>query len=69
VTLTNGHVNLFADIEEHAAALAARASKSKPAMTDSDRGVALAPTKQNLNPWYSTTRAAVKDDKTADERR
>ncbi|KAH8979568.1 hypothetical protein EDB92DRAFT_2118732 [Lactarius akahatsu] len=47
ITLSNGHINLFADLEEHTAALAARASKSKPAVTDADRGVALAPTKQD----------------------
>jgi hypothetical protein len=69
VTLSNRHINLFADLEEHAAALAARASKSKPAMTDLDRGVPLAPTKQDLHPWYSVTRTGGKDDKTAEARR
>jgi hypothetical protein len=69
VTLNNGHINLFADLEQHTAALAARASKSKPAMTDSDRGVPLAPTKQDLHPWYSVTRSSGKDDKTAEARR
>ncbi|KAH9023677.1 hypothetical protein EDB85DRAFT_2075291 [Lactarius pseudohatsudake] len=71
ITLSNGHINLFADLEEHTAALAARASKSKPAVTDADRGVALAPTKQDLNPWYSSS-STPKDndnDKTAAARR
>jgi len=67
--LSNGHINLFADLEEHAAALAARASKSKPAMTDLDRGMPLAPTKGDLHPWYSAARGDGKDDKTAGERR
>ncbi|KAH9991716.1 hypothetical protein BJV77DRAFT_935429, partial [Russula vinacea] len=66
---SNGHINLFADIEEHAAALAARASKSKPAMTDSDRGIPLAPTKQDLQPWYSAAGRDSKGDKIAEARR
>ncbi|KAH9981894.1 hypothetical protein BJV74DRAFT_852984 [Russula compacta] len=69
ITLSNGHINLFADLEDHAAALAARASKSKPAMTDSDHGIALAPTKQDLNPWYSAALSDSKDDQTSDARR
>ncbi len=69
MTLSNGHINLFADLEDHAAALAARASKSKPAMTDSDHGVPLAPTQQDLHPWYSAARTGGKDDKTAEARR
>ncbi|KAI9453311.1 hypothetical protein BJY52DRAFT_1289627 [Lactarius psammicola] len=70
ITLSNGHINLFADLEEHTAALAARASKSKPAVTDTDRGVALAPTKQDLNPWYSSSTPKDNDsDKTAAARR
>jgi len=67
--LSNGHINLFADLEEHVAALAARASKSKPAMADSDRGMPLAPTKEDLHPWYSAARGDGKDDKTAGEKR
>jgi hypothetical protein len=69
IPLNNGHINLFADLEEHAAALAARASKSKPAMTDSDRGIPLAPTKQDLHPWYSAAGTGSNDDKTTDARR
>ncbi|KAF8260060.1 hypothetical protein EI94DRAFT_1706581 [Lactarius quietus] len=70
IPLSNGHINLFADLEEHTAALAARASKSKPALTDTDRGMALAPTKQDLNPWYSSSGPKDSDaDKTAAARR
>jgi hypothetical protein len=69
VGLSNGHINLFADLEEHAAALAARASKSKPAIADSDLGVPLAPTKEDLHPWYSARSTSGKDDKTAEARR
>jgi hypothetical protein len=68
--MSDGHINLFADLEEHAAALAARASKSKPALSDTDRGMALAPTKQDLNPWYSSSSPKEIDgDKTAAARR
>jgi hypothetical protein len=69
MTLSHGHINLFADLEEHAAALAARASKSKPAMTDSDGGVPLIPTKQDLHPWYSVTPTDGKGNKTVEARR
>ncbi|KAH9964716.1 hypothetical protein BGW80DRAFT_1230902 [Lactifluus volemus] len=71
ITLSNGHINLFADLEEHANALATRASKSKPPMTDSDHGVPLAPTKQDLNPWYSVSQrgGGHKDDQTSEARR
>ena len=71
IPMSDGHINLFADLEEHAAALAARASKSKPALTDTDRGIALAPTKQDLNPWYSSSAPKESDDadKTAAARR
>jgi hypothetical protein len=67
--LSNGHINLFADLEEHAAALAARASKSKPAVSDSDHGIPLAPTKQDLHPWYSAAGSGSKDNKIAEARR
>ena len=70
IPMSDGHINLFADLEGHAAALAARASKSKPALTDTDRGMALAPTKQDLNPWYSSTAPQDNDnDKKAAARR
>jgi hypothetical protein len=67
--LSNGHINLFADLEEHAAALAARASKSKHAVSDSDHGIPLAPTKQDLHPWYSAAGSGSKDNKIAEARR
>ncbi|KAI0280661.1 hypothetical protein BGY98DRAFT_962232 [Russula aff. rugulosa BPL654] len=69
IPLSNGHINLFADLEEHAAALAARASKSKPAMTDLDRGIPLAPTIQDLHPWYSAAGTGNNDDKPTEARR
>ncbi|KAI0032916.1 hypothetical protein K488DRAFT_7714, partial [Vararia minispora EC-137] len=52
---TGRHINLFEDIEEHAAALAARASKKSAAIPESDRGVALAPSKKDLSPWYTSS--------------
>jgi hypothetical protein len=69
MTLSSGHINLFADLEEHTTALAAHASKSKPAMTDLDHGVPLAPSKQDLHPWYSVPHCGGNDDKTAEARR
>ncbi|KAI9456793.1 hypothetical protein F5148DRAFT_365336 [Russula earlei] len=69
IRIGDGHINLFADLEEHAAALAARASKSRPAMTDLDCGLPLAPAKRDLQPWYSATRNSADDDKIAQARR
>ena len=66
---SHGHINLFTDLEEQAAALAARASTSKPAMTDSDLGKPIAPTKQDLHPWYSDAGTGNNDDKTTEARR
>jgi hypothetical protein len=56
------HINLFEDIEEHAAALAARASKKSAAIPEADRGVALAPSKKDLSPWYSTKKGEYETD-------
>ncbi|VDB90887.1 unnamed protein product, partial [Peniophora sp. CBMAI 1063] len=57
-----GHINLFADLEAHETSLSARASQKKPALTDSDRGVALAPSKEDLSPWYSSASKRYEDD-------
>ncbi|KAI0050494.1 hypothetical protein FA95DRAFT_1570559 [Auriscalpium vulgare] len=51
---SRGHINLFEDIEQHEKALSVRASKKAPAMSEADRGFALAPSKKDLNPWYSS---------------
>ncbi|KZV77345.1 hypothetical protein PENSPDRAFT_645596 [Peniophora sp. CONT] len=59
----SGHINLFADLEAHESSLAARASTKKPALTNDDRGFALAPSKEDLSPWYSSSKDAVEDGK------
>ena len=38
-------------------------------MTDSDRGIPLAPTQQDLRPWYSAAGTTSNDDKTTEARR
>ncbi|KAJ8077564.1 hypothetical protein PM082_001996 [Marasmius tenuissimus] len=49
---SNGHINFFEDLEQNAVTSAVRASK-KAASTETDKGVALAPSTKDLNPWYS----------------
>lgn len=62
-TEPSGHINLFADLESHELSLAARASQKKPALTNEDRGVALAPSKEDLTPWYSSSKDAAEEGK------
>ncbi|KAF9482915.1 hypothetical protein BDN70DRAFT_800562 [Pholiota conissans] len=49
---TNGHINLFEDLELSAITAAVKLSKKAPAETE--KGVALAPSAKDLNPWYSS---------------
>ncbi|KAF9221235.1 hypothetical protein BS17DRAFT_797239 [Gyrodon lividus] len=46
------HINLFEDLEQHAMMTAVRASK-KTAPSEAEKGVPLAPSAKDLNPWYS----------------
>ncbi|CAA7266442.1 unnamed protein product [Cyclocybe aegerita] len=51
---TNGHINLFEDLEhtQQAIAAAIRASK-KTGPAETEKGVPLAPSAKDLKPWYS----------------
>ncbi|KAF8841358.1 hypothetical protein BDN67DRAFT_526300 [Paxillus ammoniavirescens] len=64
------HINLFEDLEQQAMITAARISK-KTGPSETEKGVPLAPSAKDLNPWYSDkTRdrnISVDDDK--DEKR
>ncbi|EPQ51670.1 hypothetical protein GLOTRDRAFT_65874 [Gloeophyllum trabeum ATCC 11539] len=52
LTTARGHINLFADIEQQSISEALRkVKKSVPAETE--KGVPLAPSEKDLNPWYS----------------
>ncbi|KAF9235740.1 hypothetical protein BU15DRAFT_50968 [Melanogaster broomeanus] len=48
------HINLFEDLEQHAMITTARASK-KTAPSEAEKGVPLAPSAKDLNPWYTGT--------------
>ncbi|KAH7923757.1 hypothetical protein BV22DRAFT_1035956 [Leucogyrophana mollusca] len=52
---SQGHINLFEDIEQQATITALRASK-KSTPGETDKGVPLAPSAKDLRPWYSTRR-------------
>ncbi|KAG6334073.1 hypothetical protein ID866_5023 [Astraeus odoratus] len=48
---TGKHINLFEDLEQQELVLAARASK-KTTPSEAEKGVPLAPSAKDLNPWY-----------------
>ncbi|KAG2137931.1 hypothetical protein DEU56DRAFT_736675 [Suillus clintonianus] len=47
-----GHINLFEDIEQQETITAVRATK-KTTQLETEKGVPLAPSAKDLNPWYS----------------
>ncbi|TRM62826.1 hypothetical protein BD626DRAFT_41571 [Schizophyllum amplum] len=57
---TNGHINFFEDLEQSNIAAAIKASsaskKAGPSTStaETDKGIALAPSEKDLNPWYSS---------------
>lgn len=68
---SGGHINLFEDIEQNAITTAVRASRTKKdEITEDERGVRLAPTQKDLNPWYTEKHAKLIDpDKPDDKQR
>ncbi|KAL0567838.1 hypothetical protein V5O48_014159 [Marasmius crinis-equi] len=52
ISTSGGHINFFEDLEQNAITTAVRASK-KAVPAESDKGIALAPSSKDLNPWYS----------------
>lgn len=51
----NGHINLFEDLEQSQMSAAIRSSSKKKAdPVETDKGVPLAPSAKDLNPWYSS---------------
>ncbi|KAG9310423.1 hypothetical protein JVU11DRAFT_9562 [Chiua virens] len=46
------HINFFEDLEQQAMMTASRATK-KTAPSEAEKGVPLAPSAKDLNPWYS----------------
>ncbi|KAF4568289.1 hypothetical protein EYR40_010313 [Pleurotus pulmonarius] len=55
LTNPNGHINLFEDLEQSQISAAIRSSSKKKAdAVETDKGVPLAPSAKDLNPWYSS---------------
>ncbi|KAG9217832.1 hypothetical protein CCMSSC00406_0005202 [Pleurotus cornucopiae] len=55
LTNHNGHINLFEDLEQSQMSAAIRSSSKKKAdPVETDKGVPLAPSAKDLNPWYSS---------------
>ncbi|KAF7289892.1 hypothetical protein MIND_01363900 [Mycena indigotica] len=69
---TNGHINFFEDLEQSSIAASIRtATKKKGEATETDRGVPLAPSAKDLNPWYiePAKKGEDDDDEVVDEKR
>ncbi|KAF9262465.1 hypothetical protein L218DRAFT_406813 [Marasmius fiardii PR-910] len=52
ISTSSGHINFFQDLEQNAITAAVRASK-QATTSESEKGIALAPSSKDLNPWYS----------------
>ncbi|TFY78325.1 hypothetical protein EWM64_g5687 [Hericium alpestre] len=63
----NRHINLFEDIEQQSVALSVRTSKKAAPVAETEKGVPLAPTKKDLEPWYSSRQGYA--DKDEDRRK
>ncbi|KAK2464032.1 hypothetical protein APHAL10511_003976 [Amanita phalloides] len=50
---TDGHINFFQDLEQTELVKTIKTTKT-PAAAANDKGVALAPSKEDLRPWYSS---------------
>jgi len=65
---TNGHINLFEDLEQSSLMAAIKATK-KVTPAETEKGVALAPSAKDLNPWYSERTREPAEDVQDDKRK
>ncbi|KAF9527874.1 hypothetical protein CPB83DRAFT_855341 [Crepidotus variabilis] len=71
---TNGHINLFEDLEHTqktiAAAIRSSSKKASTASssTETEKGVPLAPSTKDLNPWYSERNSSKDEAKELEDR-
>ncbi|KAJ7191682.1 hypothetical protein GGX14DRAFT_316644, partial [Mycena pura] len=65
---TGGHINLFEDLEHNGIAAAMRTTK-KAEPVETERGVPLAPSAKDLNPWYTERNKTNPDEEVVDEKR
>ncbi|KAH9487435.1 Leukocyte receptor cluster member 1-like protein [Psilocybe cubensis] len=63
---TNGHINLFEDLELNA--IAATLKVGKKPVAETEKGVPLAPSAKDLKPWYSE-RSKEKPEEVEDDRK
>ncbi|KIJ56196.1 hypothetical protein M422DRAFT_23529 [Sphaerobolus stellatus SS14] len=64
ISTSSGHINLFADIEQQTMSAALTRSRElarKNTKPEEEKGVRLAPTEKELNPWYSGKGSKVED--------
>ncbi|KAI5885076.1 uncharacterized protein SCHCODRAFT_02645027 [Schizophyllum commune H4-8] len=72
---TNGHINFFEDLEQSSMVAAIKSSsaskKAGPSTStaEDDKGIALAPSERDLNPWYSSREMPPPTDKEEQRRR
>ncbi|KAI5830230.1 hypothetical protein K523DRAFT_337091 [Schizophyllum commune Tattone D] len=72
---TNGHINFFEDLEQSSMVAAIKSSsaskKAGPSTStaETDKGIALAPSERDLNPWYSSREMPPPTDKEEQRRR
>ncbi|KAJ8519595.1 hypothetical protein ONZ45_g3488 [Pleurotus djamor] len=69
LTTSSGHINLFEDLEHGAMEAIARSSKKKADPAETDKGVPLAPSSKDLNPWYSSRKSGEQSHDDGDEER
>jgi len=65
---TNGHINLFEDLEQSSLMAAIKATK-KVTPAETEKGVALAPSAKDLKPWYSERTQEPAEDVQDDKRK
>jgi len=65
---TNGHINLFEDLEHDRISAAIKAS-TKAAPSETEKGVPLAPSAKDLKPWYSERNSDKTEDVEDDKRK
>ena len=70
LTTSDGHINFFEDLEQNAVATAMKLTKQAKESSETDKGVPLAPSAKDLNPWYiAQDRGASSEDEALEKRR
>ncbi|KIL60782.1 hypothetical protein M378DRAFT_130349 [Amanita muscaria Koide BX008] len=69
---TGGHINFFQDVEKNELATTIKTTTAKQVASSSslstDKGIALAPSEKDLNPWYSNRRKEGEEEVDGDKK-